>query len=154
MHTRCLERRDPRAVAAETRPTRAAHRQHGHGRRDAGWAVRRLEDQRSVFAEAPEYMTQPHLDSEAREPAQPRAQKRRGLEALGEHASAGADERLLTEAGSPFPQIDRRERLDMRTQSGLSRPVARQEQLLAIAVGQVQPAAPGHQELASERWHA
>jgi hypothetical protein len=87
------------------------------------------------------------------QPRQPGPQQRRGLHRLGKHPAAGAHERRLPQPLGPGHQVLRREGLQHRPQ-GLRPPaIALDEPLEVLGMGEVQPAAPGHQELAPEGRH-
>ena len=66
-------------------------------------------------------------DAERLEPAQPRAQQRRGLERLRKHAAAGADEGLLPKLLAPVAQALGRKRIDCRGEMRRGFAVAREE---------------------------
>ena len=86
------------------------------------------------------------------QPRQPRSQQRRRPERLGEHPAAGADVGGLPEAGAPGSQCRRRKRTHRRDDDcGLCIP--RHQIVDGFAVGEVQPAPAGQQQLAAHRRH-
>ena len=97
-------------------------------------------------------MAQCEADTGGIEPPQPSAQQRRGLERLREHAAARSDEGLLAEALTPGANRGWRKRLDRGTQARRGVAVAGEEALHVLAVGEIEAAAPGQQELAPDRW--
>ena len=87
------------------------------------------------------------------EPPQPRAQQWRCLEGLRKHPAAGTDEGRLPQRFAPGAQRIRREclycRREMRHRCAISLQKFRQR----FTVGEIESAAPRHQELAACRRH-
>jgi hypothetical protein len=147
------ERVGPPAVRAEPRPARAAERQHGCVRLDPARAIRRLEDEATLIVPSDKMMPQREPDAGRIEPAQPRAQQRRRLHGARKHPPARSDEGFLAERFAPRPQRVRRKCQDGGAQC-VGPAIAREKRLERLAVRQVEPAAPRHQELAAGRRHA
>ena len=97
----------------------------------------------------------PQLEDDALlgKPREQRAQQRRGLEALGKDPAARADESFFAESGAEVAQILRREGALIRLQPRRSSGIAPQEEFEGLAVGEVQPTAPGHQKFARGARH-
>ena len=149
---RRIQPRGPGAVRTQARPAGAAQGQnHGAGPFQP-LAVRRLERQRSVPPSDPA-RAGADINPQRLQPRQPGAQKGRRLHRLGEDPPAGAHEGRLAQPLDPLRQVGRREGVDP---AGDGRPGgagAGREVLQRLGMGQVQPAASGHQELARHRRH-
>ena len=148
------QQRRPVAGRAEPRPARAAERQHGRVGGDDLVPVRRDEYQTSGRVPSAPAAARAEGDAGAGEARQPGAQQRRGFHRFRKNAAAGADERRLPERFAPGAHRLRRQRLDGRQQAVPRAAVARQEIGQLLAVGEVEAAAPGQQELPPERGHA
>src|SRR6185503_14141261 len=107
----------------------------------------RVEQDVAALVPADPMMTQPKADTRLVEPPQPRAQQRRGLERLGEHAAARSDERVLAEPLAPGAHGGRRKRLDRGAQMRQCRAVAREKPRQLLAVSKVEPSPPRQQKL-------
>ena len=97
----------------------------------------------------------PHVKAHPRtpQPVQPGTQQRRGFQVDREHAAGAADEGVDAQAVRPFPQGLRPERLQPGRHRAVRRAVAAEKGLDRLAVGEVQPALAGKQELAADRGH-
>src|SRR5277367_3605853 len=93
-------------------------------------------------------MARAQLDAERLQPPQPGAEQRRRLEAARKNPPARTDERRLAERGAPSAQGVRREGLDCRAQTLARRPVAREETIQRLRMGEIEPAAAGEQKFA------
>src|SRR5436190_17243442 len=98
-------------------------------------------------------MTEHKLHTRSVEPAQPRAQQRRRLERLWKHPAAGTDKCRLSQSVAPVAQRPGRKGVDSGFQLRHRFTIAREKLRQWLAVRQVEPAAPGHQEFAASRWH-
>ena len=153
-HSGAGQHRDPAAIRAEPRPARAAKRKHGRLRSVGDdVAVGPGESERAVLP-SDEAVTHCEGDALALQPAQPCAQQRRRFHRLGKHPATAADESLLSQRLAPGTHAPRRKHFDRGTQLFVRRAVAAQEVLQRFAVGEIEPAATGQQELASHRRHA
>src|SRR5271165_3369310 len=148
LDSRGPERLDPAAVGAEPRPGAAAEREHRGARLDDFLTGSAGKPQRVAVAEADEARARNELDPELAETPEPRAQERRRLEALREHAPARAYEGLFTQLRGPGAQRLGREGLDRRPQPAGGGAVAGQKPIERLGMGEVQSAATGKQELA------
>ena len=147
------ERLRPCAIGPEPRPACAAERQHGRAGFDRALAVGRLKRQTAVVVPAGPAVAQRELHAHGIQPPQPRPQQRRGLERFRKHPAAGADEGRLPQRFAPFAQGIRRKCLDRGREMRHRFAVAREKCRQRFAVGQIEPAAPGHQELAAGGRH-
>ncbi len=152
--SRLGEGASPAAIRSKPRPGGAAEREDGGVGRDLKRCARGVaEFQPAPLSEADEIM--PHLEDHAlsAEPCEERAQQGRSLEAFGKDPAARADKSLLAEPGAELAQVLRREGAQMRLEPRRGRAIARQERIERLAMGEVQPAAPGHQEFARRTGH-
>ncbi len=157
------QHRHPGAVRAEPGPAAAAQRQHHGVGVDAARAVRRGKTQavaaagcgagRPIRAPALPAVADGEVHAGGAQAGEPGAQQRGGLHLLREHAPRAADEGGHAECRGPVAQRLRAESLDHRREFGAARAVTREEGVERLAVGQVQAAAPGEQELAPDRGH-
>ncbi|CEG08319.1 hypothetical protein BN961_01733 [Afipia felis] len=150
-----LRRQDvaPVAIRSQPRPACAAECEDRRARLHALLALRRLETQRTILVPAKPSMTKREPHAKTFQPRQPCAQQRRGLEGFGKDPPARADEGVLPEPMRPVAQRLRRKRLDRRAQKRRRVVIARKENIERLAVGEVEPAPPGHQKFTRDRRH-
>ena len=140
----------PGAVGAQLRPAAAAQGQHHGGGLGRAFAVGRLETQaRSVDADA----TVIHVQSQAlvAQAPYPAAQQRRGLHVGRKDASRAALEGFDAESGRPGAQGFGVEIAQPGFERFARGTVAPEQAVEGFAVGQVEPALAGQQELATDR---
>ena len=135
------------------RPASAAKREHRRTRSDYPFAIRCLKPQSPLLVPASPAMPKRELYALRIQPPQPGAQQGRSLEALRKHPPAGADEGRLAQRVAPFAQPIRRKVGDHGFQPRRRFAIACKERGQRLAVGQIEPAAPGHQEFAAGRRH-
>ncbi len=140
----------PGGVGAELWPGGAPTRQHGHVR---PLGLPGVEAESAIRVPSRPAMPSMQLHAQIAETAQPGPQQRRSLHRGRKHPPAGSDERRLAEAVTPLDQRLRRKGPDDRLQPKPGGAVARQEDIQGFGMGEVQPAAAGHQQFAAGRGH-
>ncbi len=143
----------PRAVRTQPRPARAAQSQHHGVGADVALALRRGKAQGAVRVPAGPAVAHMHPHAGLAQALQPGPQQRRGLHALGKDAARAAGEGGNPQRLHPGPQRFRTEGVEQRRDLPLAGPVAGEEAFRRFGMGDVQPAAPGQQELAPHRGH-
>ena len=157
------QHRYPGAIRAQPGPAAAAQREQHRVGVDPALTVRGGEAQlvlrrRRVAwrtAVVPAQPAMAHLEAHARctQAREPGAQQWRRLHFLGEYAARAADEGVHPQAMRPVLQRLRAKDVQHGCKPCALRAVARQEGLQGFTVGQIEPAAPGEQELAPDRRH-
>ena len=160
VETRCSEVRYPPSVGADSRPAGSAQGEHGdiaagdddRARCRLEPVVLRVDGAIGCGGPAEPAVADVHAHTLQLQTRQPGAQQRRGSQRGGEHAAAGPHVGGLTELGAPRTQLGGGECLHgIAHERG--RAVALDEPVERFAVGEVQPAAPGQQQLAAHRGH-
>ena len=97
----------------------------------------------------------PDLESDAlrRKPVEPGPEQRRRFHRARKNPAAGADERLLPEFLAPSANRVWRHCFDNGRKHAFARTISPQERCKILAVREIEPAPPGHKELAPKRWH-
>ena len=153
LHALGGERLRPCAVGAQPRPACAAERQHGRARLDDVRSIRRLKTQTALLVPAGPAVTQRQSHAHRVQPPQPGPQQGRCLERFWKYPAAGADKGFLPQRLAPVAQRLRRERFDGGCEMRHRLAVAREELRQRFAMREVEPASPGHQELAAGGRH-
>ncbi len=107
----------------------------------------------AILTPAGPAMAQLQLHAHRVEPPQPGAQQRRSLERFRKNAAAGTDEGRLPQRIAPCAQAIRRKCFDRSRELRHRFAVAREKLRQRLAVREVEPATPGHQEFAAGRRH-
>ncbi len=149
------QRRDPAAIGPEPRPACATQGQDGGIRAYREAALCSREQEAAVIVPAAPVMTQLEGDTARDETPEPGPQQRRRLHGSRKHPTARADERKSApRASHQARNWVGRKRLDRGPQAWLGVAVAAEEPLELFAVGEIETAAAGEQELATDRRHA
>ena len=147
------QQRHPRAVRTQPRPARAAQSQHHGVGTDVALALRRGKAQGAVRVPAQPAVAHMHPHAGFAQALQPGTQQRRRLHAFRKDTAGTAGEGGNPQRLHPSPQRFRTEGVEQRRDLPLARTVAGEEAFRRFGMGDVQPAAPGQQELAPHRGH-
>ena len=107
----------------------------------------------TALAPAEPAVAQGKAHAELIEPLQPGAQERRGLQRFRKDPPAGADKGFLSKLPGPGAQSLGGKGLDRGAQARRGRPIAREELIELLAMGEIQPAPPRQQEFPPDRGH-
>ena len=148
------EDRGPGSVGAEPGPAGAAKGQDRGVGLGGHLTVRRGEAQAPLRIPTLPVVAGAQLNALTSQPGKPGAEQGRRLQSLGEDAPRRAHEGGLSQALRPGDRGRRWKGFDRGGQPSGRGAIARQKRLKRFGVGQVQSAAPGHQQLAADRRHA